>query len=70
MNKFQLWLYKRAPQWIIVNGDPHRTFMRIISMILSLSPLAAIFMLLYLAVTHTEISNEWTPDQVIEQRID
>ncbi len=50
MNKFQLWMYKRAPKWIIKEDDPCGTVARMILVILSFVPLFGLLAFLYAGV--------------------
>ena len=46
MNKFQLWMYKRAPRWIIKEDDPRGTVARMILVILVILSFVPFFGLL------------------------
>lgn len=50
MNKFQLWMYKRAPKWIIKEDNPRDTVARMILVILSFVPLLGLLAFVYTGV--------------------
>lgn len=50
MNKFQLWVLRHTPTWIVKEGDPRGTVMRMILIVLSFVPLLGLLAFVYAGV--------------------
>lgn len=51
-SKWQLWLYKHAPKWILAEGNVHRTAGRMVLVTLSFAPLFGLLALVIAAITY------------------
>lgn len=49
LSKWQAWMYKRIPKWIIKEGDPRGSVVRMILVILSFAPLFGLLAFLWAA---------------------
>ena len=50
VSKWQAWLYKRAPAWVIKEGDPRGTAVRMVLVVLSFAPLFGLLAIVYVGV--------------------
>ncbi len=50
-SKWQMWMYKRAPAWVIKEGDPRGTVMRMILVIISFAPAFGLLAFVYIGLT-------------------
>ncbi len=52
MNKFQLWVFKHTPAWVVKEGDPHGTVARMILVVLSFGPAISLLVFLYIGIAY------------------